>query len=210
MRKTIVLFNIVEVRKMGRMKYLGVFLLAIIIFTGCSNSENTDEMTLRLEWASMEKDFENINQKTEIYSADGELLLSITDNEEIFYFIKNLELDKWDYSVNQIPPEAKKLCVIAYYRERDGEMREDGKETIYYDENGYYSLDEFLNNAAAFQTKMSNQAAFYLIELAGVEISDSSSTFAEDYEEKYFINNMIDYLDDIMMPMPFDFFLIRE
>lgn len=66
-----------------------------------------------------------------------------------------------------------KLSQLKYtgipWEERGGEMIPQGVDTVYYDQNGYYQLSEL--HGGVFQSKMSDQAALYLMEFAGLELN---------------------------------------
>lgn len=170
---------------MNRIKHiLYIVLLLIMVFSlsACTDlfykvgqpntlEESFYENAWANEWSNIKKDFEDVYQKIELYSADNKLVLTLTDNEEIFYFTKNLEYDKWDYSVNQIPSEALKMCTFITYRKHNNQMIEVGKDTVYYDQDGYYMLSETLTQIA-LQVKISKQVALYLMDLLELDVSN--------------------------------------
>lgn len=181
-------------KSIKRIFILLAMIFSFLVYTGCTNlfdakdradmSEETRPKTSwEDEWNDIKKDFEEVNQKIELYSADGKVLLTLTDNEEIFYFTKHLKYEKWDYSADKIPPEALKLCIFISYKENTGEMIEAGRDAVYFDENSYYMLSETPFDAP-LQVKMSDDAALYLIELLDIDKSGSSITFADEYKDK--------------------------
>ncbi len=168
-----------------------IFMLFVSLsFWGCTESIHsegqpqtlTDSLHMNAwedEWNSIKEDFEDVNQEIQIYSADGELLLTITDNEEIFIFTRNMEIDQWDYSVTIIPPDALKLCTIVDYMDHNGQMVMEAVESVYYDQNGYYHLSEAPDGGS--QIKMTDGAARYIIELAGLELTGTQRFSDHDF-----------------------------
>lgn len=155
------------VRKvMNKIIFTGFIIFSIISLSACSMIEQEME----------------VNQKIVFYSYNNELLLTVTDNEEITSFTQSHLYEQWDYSVNWIPVDAMKICTYVTYLERDGQMREEAKETMYYDDNGYYMLIE--TPMITTQIKMSNAAALHIIDLLGLDLSNTTTTFAIDHPDK--------------------------
>lgn len=166
---------------MNKIVITGFILLSIFSLSACSMIEQEME----------------VNQKIEFYSSKNESLLTITDNEEITSFTQSQFYEQWDYSVNRVPADAMKLCTYVAYLERDGQMRKEAKETMYYDDNGYYMLIE--TPMISTQTKMSDAAALYIIDLLGLDLSYTSTTFAMDHPDKI-AGNASDLIEDDIYP----------
>lgn len=150
---------------MNRLILTVLMVSSIVCLSACSNQEI------------------EVNQRIDFYTWDNELILTITDNDEITSFTENQWYEHWDYSVDRIPADAMKLCTYVDYIERNGHMRKVARETMYYDKQGYYMFTETFMGIST-QIKMSDAAALHIIDLLGLNLNDKTTTFAIEHPDK--------------------------
>ncbi|MFD3273012.1 hypothetical protein ACE3MS_23250 [Paenibacillus dendritiformis] len=115
-------------------------------------------------------------QKIEVRSiTDDSVLHTITDNQQIFEFTKNLYIVRWKY-LSSIPKDAKDLLVYVTWSEKtktvignnSGELYETSRNTLYKNKDGYYLVIEpepSLSPVRKVYSKVPAKTAEYLLSL---------------------------------------------
>lgn len=174
------------------MRYLLVLLTAVIFtVSGCARASQrhsfndelekevqkdvADSMKLAFQDLDYEEDIDNKKeQKIEIYTMEGTLLRTITDNREIYDYIKNQRMEEWGY-LDQLSTDAKPLIQIFNWQEPTRTKLEPQKrpmelmsvDTLYADETGYY-LQTQISVGISFSmvSKLPDDVGEYLVEVA--------------------------------------------
>ncbi|MBG9795686.1 hypothetical protein ABD76_25780 [Paenibacillus dendritiformis] len=98
-----------------------------------------DEDIQNIEWDDVKDSMAQRKQKIEVRSiTDDSVLHTITDNQQIFEFTKNLHIVRWKY-LSSIPKDAKDLLVYVTWSEKtktvfgnnSGELYETSRNTLF-------------------------------------------------------------------------------
>ncbi|MFL1671812.1 hypothetical protein [Paenibacillus dendritiformis] len=142
-----------------------------------------DEDIQNIEWDDVKDSMAQSKQKIEVRSiTDDSVLHTITDNQQIFEFTKNLHIVLWKYR-SSIPKNAKDLLVYVTWSEKTktvfgnntGELYETSRNTLYKNKDGYYLLMEeqahipSLSPIHKSYSKVPVNTAEYLLSLAGAK-----------------------------------------
>lgn len=139
-----------------------------------------DEDMQNIEWDDVKDRIADKKQKIEVRSiTDDGVWHTITDNQQIFEFTKNLHIVRWKY-LSSIPKDAKGLLVYVTWSEKTktvfgnntGELYETSRNTLYKNKDGYYLVMEpvsSLSPICKFYSKVPANAAEYLLSLAAAE-----------------------------------------
>ncbi|NKI21202.1 hypothetical protein HFN20_08190 [Paenibacillus dendritiformis] len=139
-----------------------------------------DEDIQNIEWDDVKDSMAQRKQKIEVRSiTDDSVLHTITDNQQIFEFTKNLHIVRWKY-LGSIPKDAKDLLVYVTWSEKtktvfgnnSGELYETSRNTLYKNKDGYYLVIEpepSLSPVRKVYSKVPAKTAEYLLSLAGTK-----------------------------------------
>lgn len=139
-----------------------------------------EEEIQNIEWNDVKDSVAEKKQKIELRSiTDDTVLHTITDNQQIFEFTRNLYIG-WK-SRSSIPKDAKDLLVYVTWTSKTrtvlgnntGEIYETSRNTLYKNKDGYYLLMELSDDVPSpirkFYSEVPAKAAEYLLSLAGAE-----------------------------------------
>lgn len=139
-----------------------------------------DEDIQNIEWDDVKDSMAQRKQKIEVRPiTDDSVLHTITDNQQIFEFTKNLHIVRWKY-LGSIPKDAKDLLVYVTWSEKtktvfgnnSGELYETSRNTLYKNKDGYYLVIEpepSLSPVRKVYSKVPAKTAEYLLSLAGTK-----------------------------------------
>lgn len=139
-----------------------------------------DEDIQNIEWDDVKDSMAQRKQKIEVRSiTDDSVSHTITDNQQIFEFTKNLHIVRWKY-LSSIPKDAKDLLVYVTWSEKaktvfgnnTGELYETSRNTLYKNKDGYYLVIEpepSLSPVRKVYSKVPVNTAEYLLSLAGAK-----------------------------------------